>query len=264
MGFVGGSSFGGRPVGRSGTAEKCRRGVSIHVARSRWQMGLFDSLKKAVSGISEPSADGNEGTQGSDSNNDEENKRILERYGERVKKINAMEAEIEVLNDDELKQRSLALRDAVRKKEKTLDEVLEEAFTLVREAAFRCLGLRHYDVQLMGGMALNEGRIAEMATGEGKTLVCTLPAYLNALSGESVFVVTVNDYLAKRDADLMGRVGCELSCCIHFATPDAIRPSPDSVLAPFLLHLKFHPSSSPVAFRYIASSAYRSDSSRLE
>jgi len=165
-------------------------------------MGVFDWLKKAVDTPAKTEQEEEPVIQQSY----EEAEKVLARYRERVSQINGLEEEIEALTDEELQARSAALMEAVRSGKKTMNASLEEAFAMVREAAFRCLGLRHYDVQLMGGMALHEGKIAEMATGEGKTLVCTLPAYLNALTGKGVHVVTVNDYLAKRDADQMGQV----------------------------------------------------------
>ena len=122
-----------------------------------------------------------------------------------VKKINALEPEMEKLSDDELKAKTPYFKDLL-KKGKTLDDILPEAFAVVREASKRVLGMRHFDVQLIGGVVLHQGRIAEMKTGEGKTLVATLPAYLNALEGEGVHVITVNDYLAKRDSEWMGKV----------------------------------------------------------
>ncbi len=122
-----------------------------------------------------------------------------------VEKINALEPEFQALSDEEIKARTAALRERVANGE-SLDSVLPEAFANCREAAWRALGLRAFDVQLIGGIFLHRGNIAEMKTGEGKTLVATLPAYLNALSGAPVHIVTVNDYLAKRDAEWMGKV----------------------------------------------------------
>ena len=126
-----------------------------------------------------------------------------------VASINALEAEFEALSDDALKAKTPEFRKRLEDGEK-LDNLLPEAFAAVREAARRALGLRPYDVQLVGGMVLNGGNIAEMKTGEGKTLVATLPSYLNALPGNGVHVVTVNDYLATRDAEWMGRVFAQL------------------------------------------------------
>jgi preprotein translocase subunit SecA len=133
------------------------------------------------------------------------NERIIRQYLKRVEEINAHEAETEKLSDDEIKARTDAFRDRLAAGE-TLEDVLSEAFALVREAAKRTLGQRHFDVQMVGGMVLHEGQIAEMKTGEGKTLVATLAAYLNALSGDGVHIVTVNDYLAARDAEWMGQI----------------------------------------------------------
>ena len=122
-----------------------------------------------------------------------------------VAKVNALEAEFEALSDDEIKQRTEALAMRAQSGE-SLDDLLPEAFANVREAARRALGLRAFDTQVMGGIFLHQGNIAEMKTGEGKTLVATFPAYLNALSGKGVHIVTVNDYLAKRDAEWMSKV----------------------------------------------------------
>ncbi|MDO9218131.1 MAG: preprotein translocase subunit SecA, partial [Lacisediminimonas sp.] len=133
------------------------------------------------------------------------NDRKLKSYTARVEKINAFEPAISALSDDELKGKTAEFRGRLAQGE-TLDDLLPEAFATVREAAKRALGQRHYDTQLIGGMVLNDGKIAEMKTGEGKTLVATLPCYLNALPGKGVHVVTVNDYLAKRDAEWMAQV----------------------------------------------------------
>ena len=133
------------------------------------------------------------------------NERLLKQYGQAVREINALEPSISALSDDALKGKTAELKTRVANGEE-LDAVLPEAFAVVREAGKRALSMRHFDVQLMGGMALHNGKISEMRTGEGKTLVATLPAYLNALSGKGVHVVTVNDYLAQRDADWMGRI----------------------------------------------------------
>ena len=122
-----------------------------------------------------------------------------------VDRIEAMESEMKALSDEELRAKTREFKDRLGQGE-TLDDILPEAFAVVREAAYRSLGMRHYRVQLIGGIVLHQGRIAEMKTGEGKTLVSTLPAYLNALDGKGVNIVTVNDYLAKRDAEWMGKV----------------------------------------------------------
>ena len=120
-----------------------------------------------------------------------------------VDHIEALEPEMQQFSDGELKNKTREFRERLEKGE-TLDDLLPEAFAVVREASVRTIGLRHFRVQLIGGIILHQGRIAEMKTGEGKTLVSTLPAYLNALTGEGVQIVTVNDYLAKRDAEWMG------------------------------------------------------------
>ena len=133
------------------------------------------------------------------------NDRLLKQYRQIVAKINALEPSVQTLPDEALRAKT----DEFRKRYAegtTLDELLPEAFAVVREAAKRTLNMRHFDVQLIGGIVLHNGKIAEMRTGEGKTLVATLPVYLNALAGKGVHVVTVNDYLASRDAEWMGRV----------------------------------------------------------
>jgi len=133
------------------------------------------------------------------------NQRLLKHYQRIVERVNALEPEIAALTDEQLRAKTDEFRARYAKGE-TLDALLPEAFAVVREAAKRTLGMRHFDVQLIGGMVLHDGKIAEMRTGEGKTLVATLPAYLNALTGRGVHVVTVNDYLASRDAEWMGKV----------------------------------------------------------
>lgn len=130
------------------------------------------------------------------------NERTLKKLGKTVELINQLEPEMEALSDEELKAKTTEFKERLEKGE-SLDQVLPEAFATVREASKRTLGLRHFDVQLIGGMVLHGGRVAEMRTGEGKTLVATLPVYLNALSGKGVHVITVNDYLAQRDANWM-------------------------------------------------------------
>jgi len=140
------------------------------------------------------------------------NARKLKRYQPIVSDINLLEEEIEPLSDDDLRRRTAEFRQRLEaagsldKQRPVLDDLLPEAFAVVREAGKRVLGMRHFDVQMIGGMVLHEGQIAEMKTGEGKTLVATLPSYLNALTGRGVHVVTVNDYLARRDAEWMGQV----------------------------------------------------------
>jgi preprotein translocase subunit SecA len=150
------------------------------------------------------------------------NERLLKQFRKTVQVINGLEADLKKLTDDELKAKTEQFKERV-KNGTALDEILPEAFAVVREASQRVLGMRHFDVQLIGGMVLHQGKIAEMRTGEGKTLMATLPAYLNALTGSGVHVVTVNDYLASRDAEWMGRVykflgltvGCNLSQMPH-------------------------------------------------
>ncbi|HEY9127833.1 MAG TPA: preprotein translocase subunit SecA, partial [Acidobacteriaceae bacterium] len=148
------------------------------------------------------------------------NERVVKRLLPVVAQINALEPQISALSDDQLRAKTVEFRsriaqrlegltdeDQIKAAEKAaLDEILPEAFAVVREAGKRALKMRHFDVQLIGGMVLHQGKIAEMRTGEGKTLVATLPCYLNALAGRGVHVVTVNDYLANRDATWMGRL----------------------------------------------------------
>src|ERR1700716_4481687 len=146
------------------------------------------------------------------------NDRRIKGYQARVDAINALEPEIAALSDEALKGRTAEFRQQLADG-KTLDDLLVPAFATVREGAKRTLGQRHFDVQLIGGMILHEGRIAEMKTGEGKTLVATLPVYLNALAGRGVHVVTVNDYLATRDSEWMGQVykflGLKVGVIVH-------------------------------------------------
>ena len=133
------------------------------------------------------------------------NDRLIKKYNALVTKTNSFEDKMKTLADDDLALKTSQFRERLNNNE-ALDDILPEAFAVVREASQRSLGLRHYDVQLIGGMVLNEGCISEMGTGEGKTLVATLPAYLNAIQGNGVHIVTVNDYLAKRDAEWMGKI----------------------------------------------------------
>ena len=133
------------------------------------------------------------------------NDRRVRKYQPRVDAINALEPELVKLSDEALRARTAEFRKELAEG-KTLDDILEPAFATVREAAKRAIGQRHFDVQMIGGMILHEGRISEMKTGEGKTLVATLPVYLNALAGKGAHVVTVNDYLARRDAEWMGQI----------------------------------------------------------
>ena len=154
------------------------------------------------------------------------NDRKVKKYQSRVEEINALEPELAALSDDELRARTEAFRQQFADGT-TLDELLVPAFATVREASKRALGLRHFDVQLVGGMVLNDNSIAEMRTGEGKTLVATLPVYLNAISGKAVHVVTVNDYLAQRDAAWMGKVyeflGLQVGVIVHGLEDDERR-----------------------------------------
>src|SRR5262249_9366347 len=146
------------------------------------------------------------------------NERRIKSYLPRVAEINALEKELEGLSDEALRARSEDFKKQLAEG-KTLDDILVPAFATCREAAKRTLGQRHFDVQLIGGMILHEGPISEMKPGEGKTLVATLPVYLNALSGRGVHVVTVNDYLAKRDAEWMGQIysflGLSVGVIVH-------------------------------------------------
>lgn len=146
------------------------------------------------------------------------NAQTLNRYRVFIEEINAREKERETLSEEALREKSFTLREKAKSGE-THEEILVEAFALVREAAKRTLGQRHFDVQLLGGIALHEGKIAEMKTGEGKTLAATAPAYVNALRGEGVHVVTVNDYLARRDTVWMGQIyqllGLSVGCLTH-------------------------------------------------
>lgn len=155
------------------------------------------------------------------------NDRELKKYQKRVKKINNLEPKYEKYSDEELKEAFNTLREKVKSGEASMDEVLDDSFAITREASKRVLGLRHYDVQLIGGMVLHDGKIAEMKTGEGKTLVATLAVALNAMSGKGVHVVTVNDYLAKRDANEMGKLynflGYSVGCITSDIEDDAKR-----------------------------------------
>ncbi|HQQ40012.1 MAG TPA: preprotein translocase subunit SecA, partial [Clostridia bacterium] len=141
-----------------------------------------------------------------------------------IKRINEMEPQMQAMTDEQLRAQTQKFRERLKNGE-TLDDIMVEAFATVREAAVRTVDMRHFDVQLLGGMVLHQGRISEMKTGEGKTLVATLPAYLNALTGEGVHVVTVNDYLAKRDAQWMGKIyrflGMSVGCVINGMERDA-------------------------------------------
>ncbi|MGZ3525936.1 MAG: DEAD/DEAH box helicase, partial [Thermodesulfobacteriota bacterium] len=146
------------------------------------------------------------------------NERELRRIQPLIERINAIEPKVSPLSDDQLRAKTSEFKERIERGE-SIEEILLDAFAVVRETAKRTLGERHYDVQLIGGIVLHEGKIAEMATGEGKTLVSTLPAYLNALGGEGVHIVTVNDYLAKRDSEWMGVVyrflGLSVGVIVH-------------------------------------------------
>ena len=132
--------------------------------------------------------------------------------------VMALDSQMAAMSDEELKGKTAEFKERLAAGE-TLDDILVEAFAVCREAAARSVGMKHFKVQVIGGIALHQGRIAEMKTGEGKTLVATLPAYLNALEGKGVHIVTVNDYLAKRDAEWMGKIytflGLTVGCVIH-------------------------------------------------
>ena len=147
--------------------------------------------------------------------------RELESLKSIVKKINAWEDKVASLPDEDFPKKTAELKSKIKNGEK-LEALLPEAFAYVREAAKRTLGERHYDVQLMGGIILHQGKIAEMKTGEGKTLVSTLAVYLNSLSGKGVHVVTVNDYLAKRDSNWMGKIYNFLGLTVGCITNDIL------------------------------------------
>ena len=146
------------------------------------------------------------------------NTKELKKIEKIVDKIEALDQEMAAKSDEELQAMTGVFKERLAQGE-TLDDLLPEAFAVVREVAWRTLGMKHFRVQLMGGVVLHQGRIAEMKTGEGKTLVATLPVYLNALEGKGVHVVTVNDYLAKRDMEWMGAIytflGMTIGCVIH-------------------------------------------------
>src|SRR3989339_806632 len=133
------------------------------------------------------------------------NAKVIKEIQPIVDKINSLESDLKALSDEALKAKTAEFKDRLSKGE-TLNDILPESFAVVREASRRATGMRHFDVQLIGGVALHRGQISEMRTGEGKTLVATLPIYLNALAGKGVHLVTVNDYLAKRDAVWMGKI----------------------------------------------------------
>ncbi|PKM48189.1 MAG: preprotein translocase subunit SecA, partial [Firmicutes bacterium HGW-Firmicutes-6] len=146
------------------------------------------------------------------------NRKELKRMQKKVDQILELDSRFAAMSDDELKGQTLILKERLAQGE-TLDDLLVDAFATVRETGARVLGMKHFPVQLLGGMALHEGNIAEMKTGEGKTLVSTLPAYLNALDGRGVYIVTVNDYLARRDSEWMGKIheflGLRVGLVVH-------------------------------------------------
>ena len=152
------------------------------------------------------------------------NERLVKKMSKLVARVNAFEEDVKALSDEELKAKTGELRQRNAEGE-SLDALLPEAFALVREASWRTLGLRHYDVQLIGGMVLHQGKIAEMKTGEGKTLMATLAVYLNCLAGNSSHVVTVNDYLARRDAEWMGPVYRALGLTVGVVIPGMTPPA---------------------------------------
>mmetsp|Transcript_19540 Transcript_19540/g.18872 ORF Transcript_19540/g.18872 Transcript_19540/m.18872 type:complete len:1035 (-) Transcript_19540:297-3401(-) len=167
--------------------------VASKVDSMQLRMGLFDGLKKMVGVVDQGEA------------LVQDNDKTLKVYMQNVEKINAIEDEYEKFSNEQLKAKTEEFRKRLRAGN-SLESILVEAFAVAREASWRVLELRHFDVQLIGGMALNDGKLAEMVTGEGKTLVAVLPVYLNALSGDSAFVVTTSDYLARRDGETMGQV----------------------------------------------------------
>ena len=151
----------------------------------------------------------------------------LKKYENIVKKINNFESKVSNLSDDELKNKTDYFKNKIQFEKLDIDQILPEVFSVVREVAKRTLNMRHFDVQLIGGIVLHEGKIAEMKTGEGKTLAATLAAYLNAIAGKSVHIVTVNDYLAKRDSEWMGKIYKFLNLtvgCVNSRTEHEIRP----------------------------------------
>ena len=158
------------------------------------------------------------------------NERLLRQYRRVVERINALEPQFEKLSDDELRAKTAEFRQQVANG-RSLDDLLPEAFAVVREGGKRALKMRHFDVQMIGGMALHHGKIGEMRTGEGKTLVGTLPVYLNALSGKGVHVVTVNDYLARRDAEWMSRLYNFLGLTVGINLPNMTKPEKQAAYA---------------------------------
>jgi len=158
------------------------------------------------------------------------NDRLLKQYRGVVARINALETELEKLSDAALQAKTGEFRERIAKGA-TLDDLLPEAFAVVREGSKRVMKMRHFDVQLMGGLSLHQGNISEMRTGEGKTLTATLPVYLNALTGKGVHVVTVNDYLANRDAQWMGRLYNFLGLTVGINLPQMSRQDKQAAYA---------------------------------
>ena len=169
------------------------------------------------------------------------NERVIKKLMPNVAAINTLEPEMQKLSDEQLRAKTLEFRERIKARlegltdkeeikaaeKAAMEEILPEAFAVVREAGWRTVKMRHFDVQLIGGMVLHSGKISEMKTGEGKTLVATLPCYLNALAGHGVHVVTVNDYLAKRDAEWMGKIyeflGLKVGVIVHDLSDDERR-----------------------------------------
>src|ERR671915_41161 len=152
----------------------------------------------------------------------------FKQFAKRVERINSWEPELELLDDDELRAQADSLRERARNGE-PLDELLPETFAVVREVSRRTMGMRHFDVQMIGGMVLHNGSIAEMKTGEGKTLTATLAVVLNALPGTGVHLVTVNDYLARRDAEWMGPIYHALG--VNVGVLQNMQPTPEKIAA---------------------------------
>ena len=152
------------------------------------------------------------------------NKKEVKKLDKIADKVESYDEAMQALTDEELRAKTAEFQDRCQNKGESLDSLLPEAFAVCREAASRVLGMKHFHVQIIGGIALHQGRIAEMKTGEGKTLVATLPAYLNALEGKGVHVVTVNDYLAKRDMEWMGKLynflGLTVGGILHSVPPE--------------------------------------------
>jgi len=158
------------------------------------------------------------------------NERLLKEYRKTVAQINALEPSLEPLSDDQLRAKTEAFKQRIAKGE-AIDDLLPEAFAVVREGSKRVFKMRHFDVQLLGGMALHNGKIAEMRTGEGKTLTATLPVYLNALAGKGAHLVTVNDYLARRDAEWMGKLYTFLGLSVGINLPQMSREDKQAAYA---------------------------------